>query len=106
MDRTDHYESWASAWALIPAAAGVAVAVHGLRTDDRTRIRAGTRITVVALGILAVGAWFFETIFQSGELPFGLDTAWPFALIVIGAMVITLAVLGRPGERSRANPSP
>jgi hypothetical protein len=98
MDQTDHYESWAYAWALIPAAAGLAVALHGLRTDDRQRVNGGLRVTMVSLGILVVGAWFFETIFRTGELPFGLDFAWPLALIVVGALVLTMAILGRPAD--------
>jgi hypothetical protein len=104
MDQTDHYESWAYAWALIPAAAGLAVALHGLRTDDRRRTNGGLRVTIVSLGILVVGAWFFETIFRTGEPPFGLEVAWPFALIVVGAIVVTVAVLGRPTDHPGSTP--
>jgi FtsH-binding integral membrane protein len=98
MDQTDHYQSWAYAWALIPAAAGLAVALHGVRTDDRPRTRGGLRVTIVSLGILVVGAWFFETIFRTGEPPFGLELSWPFALIVVGIIVVVLAILRRPAE--------
>jgi hypothetical protein len=104
MDQTDRYESWAYAWALIPAAAGLGVAVHGLRTDDRQRMTGGLRVTLVSLGILVVGAWFFETIFQTGEPPFGLEAAWPLALIIVGAIVVTLALLGRRSEPHGSSP--
>ena len=32
MDQTDRWDAWAYAWALIPAAAGVGLVLHGLRT--------------------------------------------------------------------------
>ena len=104
MDQTDHYEGWAYAWALIPAAAGLAVALHGIRTDDRPRANGGLRETLVSLGILVVGAWFFETVFRTGELPFGLEFAWPLALIVVGALVVTLAILGRSADHRGSTP--
>jgi hypothetical protein len=99
MDRTGHYEAWAYAWALIPGAAGVGVLIHGLKTDDRERMGAGARLIVIALAMFAVGAWFFETIFDTGAVPFGIDTFWPLALVVAGVLVIALAFLRGPREK-------
>ena len=98
MDRTDHYEAWAYAWTLIPGAAGIGVLIHGLKTDDRARMGAGVRLIVIALVMFAVGAWFFETIFQTGAVPFGIDAFWPLALVVAGVLVIAMAFLRGPRE--------
>jgi len=91
MDQTGHYEAWAYAWTLIPGAAGLGVVVHAVRTGDRARLRIGTRLLAISLGMLIIGAWFFETIFQTGAVPFGLETFWPVALVVLGVIVITVA---------------
>jgi hypothetical protein len=100
MDRTEHYEAWAYAWALIPGAAGLGVLVHGLRTGDRERVGTALRLMGISLALLLVGAWFFETIFQTGTVPFGLETFWPFMLVVLGVVVIAGAFL-RPGATGR-----
>jgi hypothetical protein len=98
MDRTEHYEAWAYAWTLIPGAAGLGVIVHGLRTGDRGKLGEGARLILIALAMFIVGAWFFETIFSTGEVPFGLEGFWQLALIVLGVVVIGFAFLRRPED--------
>jgi hypothetical protein len=102
MDRTEHYEAWAYAWTLIPGAAGLGVIVHGLRTADRGTLGEGARLILIALAMFIVGAWFFETIFSTGEVPFGLEGFWPLALIVLGVVVIGFAFLREPRGRTRS----
>jgi hypothetical protein len=105
MDRTGHWESWAYAWALIPAAAGLGVVLYGLRTGDRSDMNGGIRLILVALAMLVVGAWFFETMFQTGEVPFSFGEWWPLTFIALGAIVILLSLVGRPREQHGPTPS-
>ncbi len=102
MDRTGSWESWAYAWALIPAGAGVGVLLHGARGGDRSRVIAGLRVVLVSLVLLAVGGWYFQTIFRTGEPPFEFGVAWPVVLIVIGAIVVLAGLLRgrRHGEQT------
>jgi len=102
MDRTGHYEAWAYAWTLIPGAAGIGVLIHGFKTDDRAKIGAGSRLILISLAMFAVGAWFFETVFQTGAVPFGIDAFWPLVLVVIGVVVVALAVLRGPRARTES----
>jgi len=102
MDRTEHYEAWAYAWTLIPGAAGIGVLIHGSQAGDRRKVRAGGRLILISLVMFAVGAFFFETIFQTGTVPFGVDAFWPVVLVVVGVFVIALAFLREPPRRDRA----
>ena len=102
MDRTEHYEAWAYAWTLIPGAAGIGVLIHGSQAGDRRKVRAGGRLILISLVMFAVGAFFFETIFQTGTVPFGVDASWPVVLVVVGVVVIALAFLREPPRRDRA----
>ena len=100
-DQTAHYESWAYAWALIPGAVGIALAVHGLRFDRPELVSVGTRM-VAAFGVLLIaGMWFFETIFQTNQPPFDLGDNWPIALIALGGLLFVAGLLrGTMGEGS------
>jgi hypothetical protein len=102
MDRTGHYEAWAYAWTLIPGTAGIGVLIHGFKSDDRAKIRAGSQLILISLAMFAVGAWFFETVFQTGAVPFGIDAFWPLVLVVIGVVVVALAVLRGPRARTES----
>jgi hypothetical protein len=102
MDRTEHYEAWAYAWTLIPGAAGIGVLIHGSQAGDRRKVRAGGRLILISLVMFAVGAFFFETIFQTGTVPFGVDAFWPVVLVVVGVFVIAVAFLREPPRRDRA----
>ncbi len=104
MDRTGSWESWAYAWALIPAGAGVGVLLRGARDGDRSRVIAGVRVVLVSLAVLVVGGWYFQTIFRTGEPPFEFGVAWPVVLIVIGAIVALAGLLRgrRHGDQTTA----
>jgi hypothetical protein len=91
--RTGHWESWAYAWALIPAAAGLALVVHGLRSATRELVANGLTMIAVAGGLLVAGAWYFETVFETGRVPFDLGASWPLALVVAGAVIVVLGLL-------------
>ena len=87
---TDHWESWAYAWALVgPGGSGIGMLLYGTRSGDRKMARDGFWAILTALGIFAVGLVFFEGILGiSGErLPLP-EWVLPVAVIVIGILVL------------------
>jgi hypothetical protein len=93
-DATDHWESWAYAWALVgPAASGVGTLLAGLRTGNPSMVRAGATGAMVGLGLFAAGYLFFEGILNiSGrELPL---PGWvvPAVIIVLGVALVLRGV--------------
>ncbi|MGZ6255693.1 MAG: hypothetical protein ACXWMB_01585 [Candidatus Limnocylindria bacterium] len=87
---TDHWESWAYAWALVgPGGSGIGMLLYGTRSGDRKMARDGFWMILLALGIFAVGLVFFEGILGiSGDrLPL---PSWvlPVAVIFIGVLVL------------------
>lgn len=101
MDRTGHYEAWAYAWAMIPAAAGAGLILHGLRTHDRPHLDVGLRLMAGALAAFLIGYWYFETLFDTGRPPFDVGDAWPLALVVVGGIVVGWGLLvGRRGREA------
>ena len=87
---TDHWESWAYAWALVgPGGSGIGMLLYGTRTGDRKMARDGFWAILTAVGLFAVGLVFFEGVLGiSGErLPL---PRWvlPVAVIVIGILVL------------------
>jgi steroid 5-alpha reductase family enzyme len=55
-----------------------------------------------SLVMFALGAVFFETIFQTGTVPFGVDGFWPILLVIVGVFVIAFAFLQEPRRRGRS----
>jgi hypothetical protein len=92
MDQLGRYDAWAYAWALIPAAVGLGLVLHGLRSHARPFVTMGIRVVAIALGAFAVAGWFFETLFQTGEPPVHLADGWPLLVIAIGAIVMLLGL--------------
>ena len=87
---TDHWESWAYAWALVgPGGSGIGMLLYGTRSGDRKMARDGFWMILIALGIFGVGLVFFEGILGiSGDrLPL---PKWvlPVAVIGIGLLVL------------------
>src|SRR4029079_1108280 len=66
---TDHWESWAYAWALVgPGGSGIGMLLYGTRSGARKMARDGFWAILTAIGIFAVGLVFFEGILGiSGE---------------------------------------
>jgi hypothetical protein len=94
---TGHWESWAYAWALLPAAAGAAMTVYGWATGHSELTSVGLRLAAIGALLFAVGFWFFETIFDTGRVPFDLATWWPVVPIAAG-VVLTVRALTRTGD--------
>src|ERR1700682_2681652 len=68
---TDHFESWAYAWALIfPGAVGVGMVLYGLVAGRPGNVRAGTRLVGIGLVVFLLGVAFFEGIIGIGGSQF------------------------------------
>ena len=94
-ETTDHWESWAYAWALIgPGAAGLGLLLYGLATRTSRMVKEGAWLAFISLVVFAVGAWFFESTFETGRVPIDLGDAWPVVLIGIGVVVILAGLFG------------
>jgi hypothetical protein len=76
-DSTGHWESWAYAWTLFPAAGGLGVALWGIRSGSGSEFRAGTWAMLGGLGFFAVAFLFFEGIIGlSGDRLPSSGSAW------------------------------
>ena len=96
MDQTGRYDAWAYAWALIPAGRGRR---HSCCTASEPAIgsvgqRRPSAWAASRSVLLVVGAWFFETLFRTGEPPVDLGDGWPILLVAIGAIVVLLGLFG------------
>jgi hypothetical protein len=97
---TGSWSSWAYVWALIPGAAGIGIAVYGLLTRTVGLVDKGARLVLVAGSLYIAGWWYFEALFATGEQPVDLATWWPVALIALGTVVATRALLSTRHGRS------
>jgi hypothetical protein len=87
---TDHWESWAYAWALVaPGGSGIGMLLYGTRSGDARMARDGFFTILTAIGLFAAGLVFFEGIIGiSGDrLPLP-QWALPAAIIVIGLLLL------------------
>ncbi|MEA2668611.1 MAG: hypothetical protein QOJ33_1545 [Chloroflexota bacterium] len=83
---TDHFESWAYAWALIfPGAVGVGMILYGLVASRPGNIRAGTRLVGIGLVLFLLGVAFFEGIVGIGGYQFGRPGG-----VAVGALIIAM----------------
>ena len=103
---TDHWSSWAYAWALIaPTAVGIAMFLWGLFHRRGDLVRQGLSGFGVGVVLFIVGFAFFEGVLGIGDdrglAPLGRQ-ALPVALIVAGALII----LSRLWPRRRETPPP
>jgi hypothetical protein len=94
---TGRWESWAYAWALIPAAVGAGLYLLGLQTDDPKARQTGKMIALISLAVFAFAAIFFEAVLNIGGL-FAVPVAWVVgpALLIAGGLVLLFG-RGRSG---------
>jgi hypothetical protein len=98
---TGHWTSWAYAWALVgPGAAGLGMVLYGVLFRQRDLLAAGARLVAIAAAILAVGYWYFETIFATGQAPVELAAWWPLVLVGIGLAALVAGLLSRGSRTS------
>jgi hypothetical protein len=94
---TDHWESWAYAWALVgPTAAGAGSVLAGTRNGNRGLVRTGFWQALVGLALFAAGLFFFEGIIgiSGRRLPLP-EWVLPAAIVVAGAVLIVWSLAGR-----------
>ena len=104
---TGHWSSWAYAWALVgPGAAGLGMLAYGLIFAERDLLAPGARLVAIGAAIFAVGYWYFETIFTTGQAPLALGDWWPVVVIGVGLAALAAGVLSRgPRSGSQTNQS-
>jgi hypothetical protein len=100
---TDHYESWAYAWALVgPGGSGLGMLLYGVRSANSKMARDGFWQIVVAIGLFVAGYLFFEGVIGISGEPLPLPQ-WllPAVIIALGVVVLVRGVTsGRPTEPS------
>ena len=92
-DATNHYESWAYAWALVfPGAIGLGMILYGLTARRPGNLRAGTRLVGIALVLFLVGAAFFEGVIGIGGYQFDRTAGVVLGVIItaVGALLLVL----------------
>ena len=104
-DATDHWSSWAYAWALIgPAAAGLGQAAWGALHRHRRDVAEGGRTLGVGLVMFGVGYAFFEGLIGIGDgrgISGGAPDLVPFLLLGAGLLVIAGGLLRRQEAETR-----
>jgi hypothetical protein len=82
---TDHFESWAYAWALVfPGSTGLGMILYGLVAGRPGNVRAGIRVGGIGLLIFLLGAAFFEGVIGIGGYTFDRTAGVVLGVIVIG----------------------
>ena len=105
---TDHWESWAYAWALVgPGGSGLGMLLYGTRSGDGRMARDGFWSLLGALGLFAVGLVFFEGVIgiSGRRLPLP-EWVLPVAIIVIGVLVLLRGLTMRPDAVSSSTAAP
>ena len=86
---TDHFESWAYAWALVfPTATGIGMILYGVTAGRPGNVRFGTRMLGAGVVIFLLGAVFFEGIIGIGGYRFGRNAG-----IVVGALITAIGAV-------------
>jgi len=104
---TDHWESWAYAWALVgPGGSGLGMLLYGTRSGNSKMARGGFWQVLTAIGLFAAGFVFFEGIIGISGRPWPLPN-WvlPTAIIAIGLLVLFRGFTSRRDLGSEAGAS-
>lgn len=100
---TDHFESWAYAWALVfPAAVGAGMILYGLSSGRPANVRAGTRLLAIGGVLFLLGAAFFEGVIGIGGYQFGHSAGVALGALIIflgGVMLLLNLTSGRRNSR-------
>lgn len=95
---TDHFESWAYAWALVfPGAIGLGMIIYGTSAGRSGNVRAGGRLLGVGLVLFLLGAAFFEGVIGLGGYQFGQSAGVIAGALIIGvgALLLILSLFSR-----------
>jgi len=86
---TNHFESWAYAWALIfPGAVGAGMILYGLTAGRPGNARVGARLVGIGVVLFLLGVAFFEGIIGIGGYQFGRAAG-----VAVGALIIAMGAL-------------
>jgi hypothetical protein len=100
---TDHFESWAYAWALVfPGAIGIGMVLYGLVAARPGNVRVGMRLAGVGIVLFFLGAAFFEGVIGIGGYEFGRWTGTVAGILIIGLGAVLL-FLNMASSRRRSN---
>jgi hypothetical protein len=97
---TDHWESWAYAWALVgPGGSGLGILLYGVRSANRKMARDGFWQILAAIGLFVAGWLFFEGIIgiSGRRLPLP-EWVLPAVVIALGVVVLIRGLTSRPVE--------
>jgi hypothetical protein len=97
---TDHWESWAYAWALVgPGGSGLGMLLYGARSGNSKLARAGFWQVLTAIGLFLAGFIFFEGIIgiSGRRLPLP-EWVLPAAVIGLGVLVLIRGWTSRERE--------
>lgn len=105
---TDHWESWAYAWALVaPGGSGVGMVLYGTRAGNAGMVRAGLWQCVVALGLFAAGFVFFEGMLGISGRRFPIpDWVMPAIVIVLGLFLLARGFTARADAHAGESDAP
>jgi hypothetical protein len=95
---TDHFESWAYAWALVfPGAVGIGMILYGAYAGRPGNLRAGGRLLGVGLVLFLLGAAFFEGVIGIGGYRVGQSAGAIAGILIIGvgALLLILSLTSR-----------
>lgn len=98
---TNHWESWAYAWALVaPTSIGLAQLVYGQLMNRPDMVKTGKSVTTVGMVIFLGGAVFFELVVGiSGRSAGHLGSyVIPLALIALGAWMLYISPRSSRGQ--------
>lgn len=96
---TDHFESWAYAWALMPAATGVGLFLQGRRLGRLELAAQGRRMAAIGGAAFVLGAIFFEGfIFGDFRNTWLFRIGLPLALVAAGTFLLLRRETGRPSN--------
>jgi len=92
-----HFESWAYAWALIPASVGLGMVLYGWVAHRPANVRVGTRLLGIGLVIFFLGALFFEGVIGLGghHLDHTAGVALGVVIIAVGALMLVANLASR-----------
>lgn len=88
---TDHWESWAYAWALVgPTASGLGVALIGLLRGSERQMHAGLNTAGIGFALFLGFAAFFEGVLHISDRDFGpiASIGLPLVLVALGVFLL------------------
>lgn len=101
---TDHFESWAYAWALVfPAAVGIGMMLYGVFHDRPGNVRIGSRLLGIGVVLFLLGAAFFEGVLGIGGYNVGHSGGVVLGVLIIavGALLLIVNVFSRRSPSSK-----